>query len=121
MVADVLNNKKLNSIVPELFIRRRKVTISLVFITQSHFAVPKDIRLTSTHYFVIKTPNKREFQQIVFNHSWDIDYKDFMNLYKKWTTNPYSLLVIHATPESDNSSRFRKNFRKNIKNDHGNN
>ena len=110
MIADMVSNKKLNPIVTELFIRGRKVDISLVFITQSYFAVPKNIRLNSTHYFVMKIPNKRELQQIVFNHSSDIDFQDFMNFYKKCTEKPYSFLVIDTTLASDNSSRFRKNL-----------
>ena len=80
-----------------LFFRGRKLNISLVFITQSYFAVPKNIRLNSTHYFVMKIPNKRELQQIAFNHSSDIDFQDFMNLYKKSTAEPYSFLVIDTT------------------------
>ena len=62
------------------------------------------------HYFIMKIPNKRELQQISFNHSSDIDFKDFMNLYKKCSAKPYSFLVIDATLASDNPSRFRKNF-----------
>ena len=81
MIADMLSNKKLNPIVTELFIRGRKLNISLVFITQSYFAVPKNIRLNSTHYFIMKIPNKQELQQIAFNHSSDIEFQDFMNLY----------------------------------------
>ena len=94
VIADMLNNKKLNPIVTELFIRGRKLNISLVFITQSYFAVPKNIRLNSTHYFVMKIPNKRELQQIAFNHSSDIDFQDFMNLYKKCTTKPYQVYRV---------------------------
>ena len=62
MIADMINNKKLNSIITELFIRGRKLNISLVFITQSYFKVPKDVRLNSTHFFIMKIPNKRELQ-----------------------------------------------------------
>ena len=113
MIADMLTNKKLNPIVSELFIRGRKLNIFLVFVTQSYFAVPRNIRLNSTHYFVMKIPNKRELQQIAFNHSSDIDVQDFMNLYKKCTAKPYSLLVIDTTIASDNSSRFRKNIKTN--------
>ena len=83
MILDMLSNKKRNPIGTELFIRERKLEFSLAFITQSYFAVPKNIRLNSTHYFVMKIPNKRELQQIAFNHSLDIDFQDFMNLYKK--------------------------------------
>ena len=110
MIADMLSNKKLNPVVTELFIREIKLNISLVFITQSYFDVPKNIRLNSTHYFVVKIPKKRELQQIAFNHSSDIDFQDFMNLYKKCTAKPYSFLVIDTTLASDNSLRFRKNF-----------
>ena len=106
---DVLDNNKLNPIVTELFIRGRKLNICLVFITQSYFAVPKNIRLNSTHYSVMKIPNKRELQQIVFNHSSHIDFQDFMNLYKKCTAKPYSFLVIETTFPSDNPLSFREN------------
>ena len=64
MIADMINNKKLNSIVTELFIRGRKLNISLVFITQSYFKVPKDVRLNTTHFFIMKTSNNRELQQM---------------------------------------------------------
>ena len=110
MIANMLSNKKSNPIVTHLFIRGRKLNISFVFITQFHFAVPKNINLNSTHYFIMKIPNKQELQQIAFNHSSDIDFKDFMNLYKKCTAKPYSFLVIDATLASDNPSRFRKNL-----------
>ena len=78
MIDDMLSNKKLNQIVVELFIRGRKLNIYLVFITQSHFAVQKNTRLNSMHYFVMKIPNKQELQQIAFNLSSDIDFQDFM-------------------------------------------
>ena len=65
MIADMINSKKLNSVVTELFIRGRKLNISLVCITQSYFIVPKDVRLNTTHFFIAKVPNKRELQQIV--------------------------------------------------------
>ena len=89
MIADMLSNKKLNPIVTELFIRGRKLNISLVFITQSYFTVPKNNRLNSTHYFLMKIPNKREPQQVAFNHSSDIDFQDLINLYKKCTAEPF--------------------------------
>ena len=107
LTADMLSNKKLNPIVTELFIRGRKLYIFLAFITQSYFSVPKNIRLNSTHYFITKIPNKQELQQIAFNDSWDIDFRDFMNLYKKCTAKPYSFLVNDATLASDIPSRFR--------------
>ena len=93
MIADLISNKKLNSIVSELFIRGRKLSISLVFITQSCFKVPKDVRLNSTHFFVLKIPNKRELRETALNHSSDIDFQDFLNLYKQFTSKPYSFLV----------------------------
>ena len=86
MIADMINNKKLDSIVNDLFIRGRKLNISIVFITQSYFKVPKDVKLNSTHFFIMKITNKRELQQIALNHSSDIDFKDFMKIYKKYTT-----------------------------------
>ena len=97
MIADMINNKKLNSIVTELFIRGRKLNISLVFITQSYFKVPKDVRLNITHFFIMKIPNKRELQQITINHSSNIDFKDFIKIYKKCTDNLYSFLVNDTT------------------------
>ena len=112
VIADMLSNKKLSSIVTVLFIRGTKLNISPVFITHSYFAVPKNIRLISTHYFVMKIPNKIELQQTAFNHSSYIEFQNFMNLYKKCTAKPYSFLVIDTTLASDNSSRFRKKFYK---------
>ena len=110
MIADIINNKKLNSIVMELFIRGRKLNISLVFDTQSYFKVPKDVRLNTTHFFIMKIPNKRELQQIAINHSSDINTKDFINIYKKCTDKPYSFLVNDTTLSSDDPLRFRKNL-----------
>ena len=90
MIADMTHNKKLNSIVNELFIRGRKVNISLAFITQSYSKVPKDVRLNTIHFFIAKIPNKRELQQTAINYSSDISTKDFTNIYKKCTAKPYS-------------------------------
>ena len=108
MIADMLSNKKLNPLVTELFIRGRKFNVSLFFITKffiTYFAVPRYIRLNSTHCFVVKIPNKREIQQIAFN-----DSSDFMNLHKKFTTKPYSFFVIDTTLASDSPLRFRDNL-----------
>ena len=110
MIADMINNNKLNPIVTELFTRGRKLNISIVFITQSYFKVPKDVRLNSTHFFIMKIPNKRELQQIALNHSSDIDFKDSMEIYKKRTTEPYSFLVNDTALPSDDPLRFRKNL-----------
>ena len=76
-----------------MFLRRRKLNISLVFISQSYFKVPETIRLNATHYFIMKIPNKRELQQIAPNHSSDIDFKNVMKLYKEYTKEPYSFLI----------------------------
>ena len=89
MIADMINNKKMNPVVTELFIRGRKLNISIVFITQSYFKVPKEVRLNSTHFLNMKIPNKTELQQTALNHSSDIDFKDFMKIYKECTTEPY--------------------------------
>ena len=111
----MINNKKLNSIVTELFIRGRKLNISLVFITQSNFKAPKDVRLYFTHAFIMKISNKRELQQIVLNPSSDIDVKDFIKIYKKCTAEWYSFSVTDTTLPSDHPLRFRKkNFEINI-------
>ena len=110
MIADMLSNKKLNAITTKLFIRAKKLSFSLVFITKSYFVFPKNIRLNSTHYFVMRISNEREFQKIAFSHSSDIDFQDIMKLYKKCTVKPYSFLFIDTTLASDNPSRFRKNF-----------
>ena len=91
MIADMINNKKLNPIVTELFIKGRKINLSIVCITQSYFKVPKDVRLNSTHIFIMKTPNIRELQQIALNHSSDIGFKDFMKIFKKYKTTSLSL------------------------------
>ena len=115
MIADMIRNKKLNSIVTELFIRCRKLNISLVFISQSYFKVPKDVRNNSTHFFIMKIPNKRELQQIATNHSSDINTKDFIKVYKKSTDKPYSFFVIDTTLSSDDPLRFRKNLNNNNK------
>ena len=90
MMADMLSNKKANPMVIELFIRGRKLNIFIVFITQSYFAVLKNIRLNSTHRFIMKIPNKLELQQTAFSHSSDIKLKDFINFYKKCTAKSYS-------------------------------
>ena len=119
MIADMIHNKKLDSIVTELFIRGRKLNISLVFITQSYFKVPKDVRPNTTHFFITKIPNRREIQEIARNHSSDIKTEDFTNIYIKHTAEPYSSLVNDNTLASENPLRLRKLFLKYNKN-HGN-
>ena len=116
MIADMIHNKKLDSIVTELFIRGRKLNISLVFITQSYVKVPKDVRLNTTHIFISKIPNKIELQQIAINHSSDINTKDCTSIYRTCTTEPYSFLDNDITLASDNPFRIRKLFLKYNKN-----
>ena len=110
MIADMIQNKKLNSIVTELFIRGRKINISLVFNTQSYFKVPKDVRLNNTHFFIAKIPSKRELKQIALNHSSDISTKHFVNVYRKCTAEQNSFFVNDTTLASGNPLRFRKNL-----------
>ena len=110
MIAFVLSNKNLNPIETELFIRVRKINIYFTFNTQSYFDVPKNIRLSFTCYFIVEISNEYELQQTAINHSSDIEFKDFMNLYKNYTPNQYSFLVTDATLASDNLLRFRKNI-----------
>ena len=109
MIADIMTNKKFQAIIKELFIRCRKLNIYFVFITQSYFSVPKKVRLNYTCYFIMKIFNKRELQNIATNHSEDIDYKDFMNIYRQYTSKPYSFLTIGSTLPAKNSLRLRKN------------
>ena len=110
MIADMIHNEKLNSIVTELFIRGRKLNISLVFITQSYFKVPKDVRLNTSHFFIAKISNKRELQQIAINHSSDINTTDFGNIYRKYTAEPYSFFIIDTRLPSNNPLKSRKNL-----------
>ena len=89
MIADIMTNKTFHAMIKELFIKCRKLNISLAFITQSYFSVPKDVRLNSTHYLIMKINNKRELQNIAINHSADIDYKDFIKTYREYTKEPF--------------------------------
>ena len=120
MIADMIHNKKLNSIVTELFIRGRKLNISLVFITQSYFKVPKDVRLNTSHFFIPKIPNKRGLRQSAINHSSDINTEEFGNICRKYTAEPYSFFVIDTTLSSNNSLKLRKNIFNIYNKNHGN-
>ena len=117
MIADIMTNKKCQTITKELFIRCRKQNISLVFITQSYFTVPKDVRLNSTHYLIMKINDRKELQNIGINHSTDTDYKDFVKIYRECTTKPYSFLTINTTLAASDSLKFRKNLLLSYKND----
>ena len=94
MITDVMTNKKFQAIIKELFIRYRKLNISLVFITQSYFSVPKDVRLNSAHYLIMKINNRKELQNIAINQSADIDYQDCIKIYRECTKEPYNFLTI---------------------------
>ena len=78
IIVDIMRNKDFQAIFKELFIRCKKLNISLTFITQSYLFVPNDVRLNSTHYLIMKIKNNRELQNIASNQSTEIDYKDFM-------------------------------------------
>ena len=110
MIADMIHNRKLNSIVTALFIRARKLNISLVFITQSYFKFPKDVRLNTTHFFIPKIRKRRDLREIALNHSSDISAKYFINIYRKCTVEPYSFFVNDTALASNNPLRFRKNL-----------
>ena len=117
MIAGIMKNKKCHAVIKELFIRCRKLNISLAFITQSYFSVPKDVRLNSTHYLIMKINNKRELQNIAINHSADIDYQDFKKIYRECTKEPYNFLTIDTTLPASDPLRFRKNLFDSYKND----
>ena len=117
MIADIMTNKKFLTIIKELFITFRKLNISPVFITQSYFPVPKDVRLNSTHYLIMKINNRKELQNIAINHSADIDYQDFIKIYRECTKEPYNFLTIDTTLPASDPLRFRKNLFDSYKND----
>ena len=110
MIADIMTNKKFEAIIKELFIRCRKLNISLVFITQSYFSVPKDVRLNSTHYLIMKINNRKELQNIAINNCADIDYNDFVKIYRDCARKPYSFLTIDTTLPASDPLRFGKNL-----------
>ena len=109
MIADIVSSKNFRAITKELFIRCRKLNISIVFITQSYFRTPKDARLNSTHYVIMKIQSKKELQNIAQENSEDIDFKDFLKIYKDYTSEPYSCMIIDTTVPSGNPMRFKKN------------
>ena len=110
MIADIMTNRRIQAIINELFIRSRKLNSSLVFITQSCFSVPKDVRLNSTHYLIMEINHRKELQNIAINHSADIDYKDFIKMFRECTKEPFNVLAINTTLPASNSLRFRKNL-----------
>ena len=116
MISHVMSNKKAQQVLKDLFIRCRKLNISLYFLTQSYFSVPKDVRFNCTHYIIFKIHNQRELQNIAINHSADIDYKDFVRFIETAQKNLIIFLTIHTTQSVH--ERFKKNFNEPIyKND----
>ena len=92
MIADIMSSKKIQFVVKvkELLVRCRKLNFLLAFITQSYFPVPKDVRLNSTNYLIMKIYSIKELQNIATNHSADIDYKDFIKIYTECTKELYT-------------------------------
>ena len=105
MISHVISDKKAQRVLKDLFIRCRKLNISLCFLTQSYFSVPKDVRLNCTHYILFKLNNKRELQNIAINHSLGIDFKDFIKIYRDCTSKPFNFLTIDTK-----NNKFIKNF-----------
>ena len=105
-----MTKRRFQAIIKELFIRCGKLSVSLVFITQSHCFVPKDIRSNSTHYLIMKISNRKELQNIAINQSGDSDYKDFTKIYRECTREPFNFLTIDSTLPASNPLRFRKNL-----------
>ena len=98
MIADIMRSEKFKAIVKELFVRCRKLNISIVFITQSYFRTPKNARLNSTHYILMKIGNKKELKSIAEENSGHLDAKDFLKIYNYCTREPYSFMMIDTRP-----------------------
>ena len=110
MIADIMRSEKFKAIVKERSIRCRKLNISIVFLTQSHFRAPKDARLNSTHYILMKIGNKKELKSIAEENSGHLDFKDFLKTYNYCTNEPYSFMMVDTRPNA--SVTFKKNFHK---------
>ena len=108
MIADIMRSKNFKSIIKELFIRCRKLNISIVFITQSYFRTPKDARLNSTHYILTKIVNKKELKSIAEKKSVNLDCKDFLKMYNYCTKKPYRFMTMDARPTA--TKPFKRNF-----------
>ena len=108
MIADAMRRKKFETIIKELFIRCRKLNIFIVFITQSYFRTPKDSRLNSTHYILMKICSKEQLKSITEEKSGHLDYKDFFKMYNYCTKEPYLFMTIDARPTA--TIPFKKNF-----------
>ena len=106
MISHVMSDKKVHQILKDLFIRCRKLNISLCFLTQPYFSVSKDVRLNCTHYIIFKLDNKRVLQNIAINHFADIDCKDFIKIYRNCTKELFNFLTIDTTKDK----KFIKNL-----------
>ena len=105
MISHVMSDRRAQQIPKDLFIRYRKLNISICFLTQSYFSEPKDVRLNCTHYILFKLNNTRELRNIAINHSADIDYKGFIKIYKICTKEPFNCLTVDTK-----NNKFIKNF-----------
>ena len=114
IIADIMRSEKFKAIVKELFIRCRKLNISIVFITQSYFRTPKDARLNSTHYIIIKMGNTKELKSIAEENSGRLDFKEFLKTYNYCTREPNSFMMVDTRPTA--RVTFKKNFDEPIKN-----
>ena len=114
MIADIMRSEKFKAIVKELFIRCRKLDISIIFITQSYFRTPKDARLNSTHYILMKIGNKKELKSIAEENSGHLDFKDFLKIHNYCTNEPYLFMMVDTRPTA--RVTFKKNFDEPIKN-----
>ena len=108
MIPHAISDKKAQQVLKDLFIRCRILNIPLCFLIQCYFSVPKDVRLNCTHYVIFKLNNKRQLQNITINHYADIDYKNFIEIYKKCTKEPYNFLTIDTKKPVD--KKILKNF-----------
>ena len=98
MIADIMRSEKFKAIVKERFIRCIKLNIAIVFITQSYFRTPKDARLNSTHYILMKISNKKALKSIAEENSGHLDFKDFLKIYNYCTKEPYSFMMVDTRP-----------------------
>ena len=108
MIADIMRSEKFKAIVKEVFIRCRKLNISIVFRT------PKDARLNSTHYILMKIGNKKELKSIAEENSGQLDFKEFLKIYNHCTRDPYSFMIVDTRRTA--RITFKKNFDESIKN-----
>ena len=110
MIADIMRSERFKAIVKELFIRCRKLNISIVFVTQSYFRTPKDARLNSTHDILMEMGNKKELKSIAEENSGYLDFKDFLKIYNHCTDKPYSFMMVDTRPNA--RVILKKNFDK---------